>query len=132
METYLIDTTVLVEHLRGNRHAKRFLEKFPVFVSHVSVAELIQGTPNKLHLKTIARFLHDLALLPLNQAISVKALGLMKQFFHSHRLEYLDALIAATALQEHLSFVTANMKHFYFIPGLSVIDWKKMEEVYHD
>jgi predicted nucleic acid-binding protein len=52
-------------------------------------------------------------------------LRLMKLYAISHGLRIPDALIAATAMEENLTLVTANIKHFSFIKDLSLLDWKK-------
>lgn len=127
MGKYLVDTTVLVEHLRGDALAFNFLKANFPFVTHVTIAELIEGTRNKRDLKAVDNALADLPLLPLNEVISLKALDLMKKFFHSYHLEYLDSLIAVTALERKLTLVTANTKHFSFIKDLSLLDWKKLK-----
>lgn len=123
MKKYLADTTVLVEHLRGNDQAKEFLQHCSPSISHVSIAELIAGTFKKQDLKHIENLLKGFEVAPVTETISSLALELMKQFFHSHHLEYLDALIAATAITFRLSLITENTKHFQMIKELSIIPW---------
>ena len=45
----------------------------------------------------------------------------MKKFYLSKGLRFLDALIAATALEHKLSLITGNLKHFRFIEGLITV-----------
>ena len=124
MANYLADTTVLIDHLRGNENAFAFLrQSFPV-VSQVTVAELIQGVKDKQGLKAVEQALKSLELVPISGEISGQAISSMKKFFLSHNLRFLDALIAATAVEENLTLVTANVKHFSFIKGLKLEDWK--------
>lgn len=35
-----------------------------------------------------------------------------------------DVLIAATALDASLPLVTGNLRHFAWIPGLTLLDWR--------
>jgi predicted nucleic acid-binding protein len=44
----------------------------------------------------------------------------MKTFARSHGLHTLDALIAATAMEEGLTLVSKNRKHFRMISDLSL------------
>jgi predicted nucleic acid-binding protein len=126
MNQFIIDTTVFVEYFRQNSVAKDFFEKNTLTFSIVSRAELIQGARNKNELGIIIRFCKNLEQLPINEKISTKAVQLMEKFYHSHGLLFLDALIAATALDENLIFVTDNIKHFSFIPDLKLKDWKSI------
>ncbi|MBI4991444.1 type II toxin-antitoxin system VapC family toxin [Candidatus Gottesmanbacteria bacterium] len=130
MEKFLADTTLLVDHFRGDVSAFNFLKNKSPYISHVTLAELIQEIKTKEMLQAVSDATSDLFILPINEAISQLGIDLMKKFFHSHHLEYLDALIAATAIEENLILVTANTKHFSFIKSLSLVDWKKEKARY--
>lgn len=129
MAKYLTDTTVLIDHLRGNEKAFSFLRHSLPAVSHVTVAELIQGVKGKRGLLAVEQALEDLELIQISGVISSRTISLMKEFFLSHNLQFLDALIAATAIEENLTLITANVKHFSFIKGLKFVDWKKVGEI---
>ena len=58
--------------------------------------------------------------LALTPVISERAATLMEVWTLSHGLGMGDALIAATALEHGLPLLTANVKHFGPIEGLSV------------
>lgn len=126
MKNYLADTTLLVDHLRGNRKATAFLEEFNPCVSTVTVAGLIQGSKNQrdqtLTLKVCTAFTE----LSIDKKISNRAIGLMKKFYLSHGLMFLDALIAATALENKMILVTDNTKHFKFVTGLKIMSQKQI------
>lgn len=123
MENYLADTVILVDHLRGKKEAFEFLQQTSVSISHVTIAELVQGTKDKIHLQSVKNAVKDLLVLPITETISGLAVKLMEKFFLSNHLEYLDVLIAATAIANKLTLVTANAKHFRYIKELKVIPW---------
>jgi predicted nucleic acid-binding protein len=50
--------------------------------------------------------------IPPNQDIARRAYHLMKTYARSHALHTLDALIAATAIEEGFTLVSKNRKHF--------------------
>ena len=54
MSKFLADTTVLVDMLRGNIFAKKFLEESP-YISKVTLVELLQGCENKEDLKVVEK-----------------------------------------------------------------------------
>lgn len=123
MEKYLADTTVLIEHLRGNPQAKSFLLESDVAVSSVTLAELIQGTKTKNQLSAVETAVNDLTIHFISENVNKLAIDLMKEFFHSHHLQFMDALIAATAITFNLTLVTSNIKHFQMIKELELILW---------
>ena len=120
MPKYLADTTVVVEMLRGNSAAKRFLEKRPE-ISLVTVAELIQGARDKEDLQVVEKTCRLLPQVGIDMAVSAKAITLLKTYRLSHGLLFLDALIAASAIGRKYVLVTANIKDFRFIKGLEII-----------
>ena len=58
--------------------------------------------------------------MPLSEAITLRAIDLMESLALSHGLQMGDALIAATALEHGLPVLTANVKHFSPVEGLTV------------
>lgn len=121
MSSYLADTTVIVDHLRGNKKATKFLEEYNPSISVVTVAELLQGSKDRREQATAVKICTAFQEFTIDKKISGRALELMKEFYLSHGLLFLDALIGATALENKLVLVTANVKHFRFIKGLEVI-----------
>lgn len=126
MNQTLVDTTVLIEYLRQDSMAQNFIKKTLPYFSTVAKAELIQGARDKKELAIIIRFLGDLEELTINEKVASMAIKLTERHYLSHHLLFLDALIAATALEGSLTLVTDNVKHFSFIPGLAISDWKKI------
>lgn len=127
MAKYLADTNVLIDHLRHKEGpATSFLLEYKPTISATTVAELIEGSKDGRELKNVERLCGSLMVLPIDLTTCKTAISLMYKFFLSHNLKFMDALIAATTLEHRLTLVTANVKHFSFIKGLKLIDWKKM------
>lgn len=59
-------------------------------------------------------------MLHLTPAISQRACALVDAFALSHGLRLADALIGATAMEHQLTLLSANLKHFASIQGLTV------------
>lgn len=123
----MVDTTVFIDAFRKDVGAKTFLSQVfpPLFCSVITQAELIQGARNNSEKKDIGELLRTIGVLPLISSISEMMLVLIDKYTLSHGLQIPDALIAATAMENKLTLVTANVKHFAFIKGLKLTDWKK-------
>lgn len=111
----LVDTDVLIWHLRGYPQATRRLDQLPnLVVSCVSYFEILQGMRNKAELLAIKQMLtqRQAQILPLTPTITERAGALLEVLSLSHGLAMGDALIAATALEHGHDVLTANTKHF--------------------
>ncbi len=120
----LVDTDVLIWHLRGYPQATRRLDDLgSLTLSAVSYLEVLQGMRNKAELVAVKKMLlHRAAtLLPVSEAITQRAIELMESLTLSHGLQMGDALIAATAIEHQLPVLTANVKHFGAVDGLTVV-----------
>lgn len=121
---YIADTTVLVDYLRNIEYARGFLERERPAISSVSRAELIHGAKDKPRLREAMALCDSLEESFFTEVSTKDALQLLETYHLSHGLFFLDALIAATAIEHGLTLVTHNIKHFSFIPKLSVRAWK--------
>ena len=121
IDDYLLDTTVVVDYLRDIHNAVIFIEslKTPV-ISIISVAELYQGARSKRELILIQDILKYFQIIHINEAISQQAIQLLQKYTLSHGLLILDAIIAATAQENKKILISANVKHFVYIPKLTV------------
>ena len=121
----LIDSDVLIDAARGYLEARAFLNDqnrtFHVQISTISAMELIVGCRNKIELSQTRRFLEPVRILPVDPNISDTAYSLIQTFTLSHGLMIPDALIAATALENGLTLLTKNTRHFQMIPKLEVV-----------
>ena len=119
----LVDTDVLIWHLRGYPQATRRLDELGALtLSAVSYLEVLQGMRNNAELLAVKKMLERRAatLLPVTEAITLRATELMESLTLSHGLQMGDALIAATAIEHRLPVLTANVKHFSAVAGLTI------------
>ncbi len=117
----IIDTDVLIWYLRGNEKAKVVIEKnLPFSVSVVTYIELIQGMKSKEEFRLFQKQFIDwgINILHINNEISSRAMFYIQEYALSHSLMLADALIAATVVQNSEILITANDKHYRFIPNL--------------
>lgn len=123
MIAVLVDTDVLIWHLRGYPQATRRLDQLDsLALSAVTYLELLQGMRNNAELAAVKKMLERRGAntLPLTEAITQRACALMELLAMSHGLQMGDALIAATALEHRLPLLTGNVKHFAAIEHLVV------------
>jgi predicted nucleic acid-binding protein len=125
MSTSLIDSTVLIDYLRGHSDALNYLDTLRATevqsIHTVVVAELIEGARNTTDLAGLATFLSTFNVIPPNEADATASVDLLKGFRLSHGVGWPDCLIAATALRLGRSVVTTNLKHFSPLPNLQVV-----------
>lgn len=124
MSKFLADTTVLIEMLRGNIAAKKFLEHSPE-ISKVTLVELIQGCRDNKELRAIEKACDFLPQIKIDGIISDRAIELLSRYHLSHGLLFLDALIAATCIIRKNILVTENVRDFKFISGLEILPQEK-------
>jgi len=121
----VIDSTVLIDYLRGNDSAKNYILSAvePFKISRVVVMELIAGSKNRQEVKKNLQFITNLELdiVEINEEISQQAGKLFENYFHQYGLGITDALIAAMAIVAGDKLVTHNVKHFKFIKELDII-----------
>lgn len=125
MNKYLVDTTVLIDHLRGNKKATKFLKQNKIIVSYVSVAELMQGSRNKKDIQMINSFVRALEVDWGLEGVNRLALDILGKYRLKYGVHFLDALIAATAILGNYILVTANIKYFKNIPNLKITSQNK-------
>lgn len=127
MGKYLVDTTVLIDHLRGRKTATDFIDKTErLKTSFVVIGELFQGLKNKQELKRVEKLVSLFEIGWGQEKVMILAIDLLKQHSLKQGIGLIDSMIAATALMNDLILVTDNVKHFKFIKGLKV---KKLSEV---
>jgi len=80
--------------------------------------ELLVGARDKREVAWLHAFLSSYPTVPLDDAIGMKAYQLLMDYTKSHGLHVFDSLVAATALQQGLTLVTRNRRHFGMIDDL--------------
>lgn len=119
----LIDSDVLVWLIRGHPGAARRLQQVsPWRISVTTYIELAQGCRDKSELQRLKKGLaaRQTEILPLTPAMSSRAAALIDELAQSHGLRLGDALIAATAGELGMGLLTANVKHFSAVSGLTI------------
>jgi predicted nucleic acid-binding protein len=121
----VVDTDVLIDHFRGVKEAKAYIQALPIAqraTTDLTLMELFRGAVNREELDNIERFLerNQFVMLPVTPVSSRKGVQLLKQYVLSHGLSIPDALIAGIVLEGGARLVTGNRRHFDFIEGLPV------------
>lgn len=116
----VLDTTVLIDLLRGYQPALTFLlglSDVPA-CSEVTRAEVLRGVGDEER-TGVERLMAALAWVPVDEAISRRAGDLGQRYRRSHqRLGAADLLIAATAQYLTADLATSNVRHYPMFPGL--------------
>ena len=119
----LFDTDVLIWVFRGNREAAKVLERSDQRqVSVVTYMELLQRSRDRREVKTVTGFLVDFAfrMVPLTENIGHRAAIYMEEYGLSAAMKMADAMIAATAVENHLPLLTGDRKHYRPISELEL------------
>ena len=113
--SWLLDTSILVDLMRGSQSARDWIDSIPQegrAISVITAAELLAGCRNRSEQRAVERELGNYEILWLSEEISASALEYYKQFHLSHNIAFFDCLIASTALKSELRLATLNLKHF--------------------
>lgn len=125
---YLVDSDWLIDAAIGRPRAQRTLARLSdegLAVSIVAVAEVSEGAfgtaDPPVALAGLRDFLSDFAILSLTDPIVERFARLRAMLRRQGQLiPDLDLLIAATALDERLTLITRNERHFARLPGLTL------------
>lgn len=119
----LIDSDVLIAHLRGHEPAKTWLRherqtSGPMAVSVVTVVE-VGGGMRSPERREVTRLLASLHIIAVTERIAWRAAELMRRHRRAHSgIGLGDYLVAATADVEGLDLATLNVRHYPMFPGL--------------
>jgi len=112
MPPTLIDTDVLIDAGRGVPDAIACLQSLQstsaLATSVITEMELVVGCRDKAELQVIEHFLKQFQIVKVSEAISDKAVELLKMYRLSHGLLIADAFIAASAIVLGWDFITKN------------------------
>lgn len=122
IEKYLIDTNILITHLRKPELVDAGLFKIIKAnngcISMLTTAELFSGksTTDKSIIRDIHSLLNYFKVIPIDQNIAMKG-GIIRR---DYNITLIDALIASTAIEYNLALVTLNYKDFDKISNLEL------------
>ncbi|NPV70702.1 MAG: type II toxin-antitoxin system VapC family toxin [Firmicutes bacterium] len=123
MTSILIDTDILVDHLRGYQPAGDFLRRvftgeYSGQISVLTEMELMAGAlPAKGEKELLESLLSRFSSIPVSSSISRRA-GQLLRNYRAKGLTPVDAIIASTCLELKAVLVTRNARHFNIIEGL--------------
>jgi predicted nucleic acid-binding protein len=109
----LLDTTVLIDHLRYQPEATALLARLPseTLVSAATVLELFAGARRERERRSLDRLVATFEVVPVTRELAREA-GLLKQAHPTRLADPMDAIIAATAVARSATLLTSNIRHF--------------------
>ena len=119
MTSFLLDTDVLVDFLRGHAPAVQWMRdrRERPLVSVISIAELRAGMrPGEE--AALESLFAALIVIPVDESTARHAGDLRRKFGPSHGTGLADALIAASSIMNDVRLVSLNAKHYPMIESL--------------
>jgi predicted nucleic acid-binding protein len=121
MPDYLLDSCVLIRHLRNHRPTVELIATLAlegqIAISTITRIEIIEGM-REHERETTTRLLEMLSTYPLDASVADLAGEYIRRFRQQGiTLDMPDAIIGATAVHHNLVLVTFNLRHFP-MPGL--------------
>lgn len=119
----IFDTDIFIWAQRGNEKVAKMMEKAEErLLSVQTYMELLQCAKNKTQHKYIKDFLSSFGftVLPLTENIGHRASIYVEEYTLSSSLRSGDAIIAATAVENSLTLVSSNSKHFKAVKELQL------------
>ena len=121
--TVLVDTSVLVDYLRGHEGAARVLEQeraqAPLHASEMTRLEVLAGM-RPVEEESTRALLDTLTWHVVDDDVAERAGALGREWLPGHRsIDSADLVIAATTLRAEARLLTCNVRHFPMFPDLS-------------
>lgn len=128
MRKVLVDTNILIDHVRGKGDLltglfqQQIQKKIKLYLSTVSVFEFLSGlsVKNKNIHARCHRLLDGFCIEPVNMAIAERAAALNRGGPLYGKIGTADLLIAATAIELSVGLITKNIKDFKQIKELKI------------
>lgn len=129
---YSLDTNVVIELLHENKTVVSFIENIVqpqdrIAICSIVYYEVMRGFQISKAVRRMRQFqgLYDCMLqLPLDEQAVKQAIHIYDQLHKGNMIEDNDIYIAAIAMVNGCTLVTANTKHFERIDGLKTINWR--------
>lgn len=118
--TVVLDSSVLIDLLRGSRAAGEFVAGLgdPPSCSEVSRIEVVQGLRSSER-RPATRLFALITWIPVDKSVARRAGELGRRWRQSHPgIDLADLAIAATAEEIGAPLATRNLKHFPMFEGL--------------
>ena len=121
-ESWLLDTDVLIDYLRGQVDAVDFLQSATakLLISSATVAELYVGVHEGREREVLDRFVDTFDVVPVTADLAKQAGLWRRDYGKSHGTGLIDSVIAACASASSSRLVTLNEKHFPMLDNLLV------------
>jgi len=119
MAKYLLDTTTIIDHLRGNKKVNSYLERIGqrgdiAGCCCINIAETYAGMRKKEKEKT-DRFIESLYYFEVTKEVAKLTGELRQKYFKKGKtLATTNVIITATAITYNLILITKNVKHYPF------------------
>lgn len=124
VKRYLLDSDILIEHLRGRQQAKTFIARLKqegeLLVSAMTVAELFAGARDQREEEAINTLLRQTSVITIDDRVAKRGGAFCAQYRHTHGTSLSDALIAASTEVSKATLVTFNRRHFPMITNQQV------------
>ncbi len=122
MATGLVDSSVLVDVLRGYPAGAAWLERQNTLgVPRAALLELIEGTSDKRGYRAVLKLVGQLEMIETTESDLIWATDMLSLYRHSHNVDSFDCVIAASAVRLNIPIFTRNLKHFSILAGHLVI-----------
>ncbi len=122
----VIDTGIFIEYLRVKDKTRAVLYNIPdeinLFISSVTLYELYMGATTDDKRKDIQILIEDVAVLPLNDEVAIKAADIYHDLKKANQIiDFRDIFIAATCVVYNFPLKTINTKHFNRIAEVTLL-----------
>ena len=130
---YLLDSNVVIDILRNDekvvmKHHLEAIKGKKMSICSIVYYEAVRGFKKieaTKKLETFLSYCEDWEILPLDMKSIEKAIEIYVKLPNGVTIEDNDIYIAAIAMVNNCTLVTANEKHFSRINGLDCVNWRK-------
>jgi predicted nucleic acid-binding protein len=118
----LVDTSVLVNVQKEIKKTSDLFVKYQdrILISRMTAYELIYGSRNKREKELNKKFIENIEVFEINEAISIQSYNILDKYGLATKFGIIDAVIAATAIVNKYPLWTLNKKHFRKIKRLKL------------